>query len=90
MYPPPTSNPPNFGVGVDGRIKFILLGMIFFLLKSSGFVCGVCGGILAVCCVVFVLWVMWRYYSLVCGELSLLFLLSLFYVGYVKWVCLIE
>ena len=30
--------------------------MIFFLLKSSGFVCGVCGGILAVCCVVF--WVM--------------------------------
>jgi hypothetical protein len=42
-------------VGVDGRIKFILLGMIFFLLKSSGFVCGVCGGILTVCCAVFAL-----------------------------------
>src|SRR5271154_2046924 len=40
--PPPTSNPPSFRVGADGRIKFILLGMIFFLLKSSvvaGLIC---------------------------------------------------
>ena len=59
--PPPTSNPPSFRVGADGRIKFILLGMIFFLLKSSVRVAGLIymwsvpgnfGGLLCCVCVV--------------------------------------